>query len=142
MGARTTKGSLKMNDWNAERTDIFKSQLMNLFVSFNRSATNGLIDMKVKLLEETLKTLRTDKIKPFFRYIMENEKTIPSDGRLKEILRDKYKEYSTNQSEAKQIEYTGGVAPADWVARYMKQLVHVVDGNLTPQQAYQNAEAG
>lgn len=131
-----------MQEWQVERSNLIKDELVKMFVAFNKTASGKLIDMKVGLLEETLNTLKTDRIKHFFQYLRINEKTLPSDSRMKEILRDKHKDFTNYTPESQQLPApTGEMPSSEWVSRYMKNLALVMEGKMTKEQAYSDAEA-
>lgn len=60
--------------------------------------------MKAELMNETLHTLKTDKISSFFKYVRESEESLPTDGRLKTILKQNYQRFANYTQEVPQIE--------------------------------------
>lgn len=128
-----------MKQYSDQALDILRAEIIKTFAAFNRPIQKNMLDMKAELLQATLSTLAENKISEFFDYVRANETTLPSDGRLKAILRDKT-EFSTITVVDLIPQYTDAPASPKWVSAYMKAIVLVVDGKITPKQAYQIAE--
>ena len=116
-----------------------KAEITKTFASFNRPIQKPMLDMKAELLQTTLSTLAENKISDFFDYIRANETSLPSDGRLKQILRDK-PEYSSVKAVDLIPQHTEAPSSAKWVKSYMKALKQVLNGKITPKEAYRIAE--
>ena len=76
-----------------------------MFLAYNKSANKTIIAQKAEMLTETLASLPDDKIKPFFAYVRATDDVMPTDGRLKVILRSTYKKFTNYQPDAQQVEY-------------------------------------
>ena len=87
-----------MNNFYPDRQEIFGKEVAKLFVAFNRIIGETQIQAKSALLLETLVSLPTEQIEPFFRYIRENESTLPTDGRLMSIFRLKQDVFGPNET--------------------------------------------
>lgn len=87
------------------RIDIFEKEITDLFLAYNRSIQPKMIESKSELMSDTLASLQDDKIREFFRYVRENESTMPSDGRLKAILRSTSPRFTKSGPDNLQIEH-------------------------------------
>ena len=55
-----------MNDWNVDRVNLFSAEIIKLYLAFNKPIVKSVIGTKAELMNETLHSLRTDKIQEFF----------------------------------------------------------------------------
>ena len=105
-----------------------------MFLAFNKPASRQIVDAKADLMCETLRTLRTDKISLFFRNVRESQDMLPTDGTLKKLLSAGHDKYSETIVE-KQIEYKGELPTPEWAREFNKQVMMVVDGFTTVDEA-------
>jgi len=85
------------------RLALIRSGLTRLFVANNRQISAKLIEDKALLLLDSLDGLATNRIDAFFKYLRENEDTLPSDGKMLSILRSSLQRFGTG-AELVQIE--------------------------------------
>ena len=107
-----------------------------MFLAFNKPASRQIVDAKADLMCETLHTLRTDKISLFFKHVRESQDMLPTDGTLKKILSSGFDKYSKAIVE-KQIEYKGELPSREWAHKFNYEVMLVVDGLRTPEEAKQ-----
>ena len=74
-------------EWNLRRLDSFQKEIAKMFLAYNKPIQPKTIEAKANLMNETLYYLDSDKIGEFFKYVRETEEKIPTDGRLKFLLR-------------------------------------------------------
>lgn len=68
-----------------KRLGLFKIEALKTLRAFNKPVNPEIVDEKADLWEESLLSLKTDKIESFFKFIREN-KTMPTDGAIKGVL--------------------------------------------------------
>ena len=118
----------------AIRQDLFQAELVKLFASFNKPISNNNLSLKAGLLLETLSTLPTRYITPFFAYIRSTEDTLPSDGRMKRILSLNYDKFSDKKVE-KVISRSEILPDSDWLRKFGDLASRVVDGDMKAEHA-------
>ncbi len=87
------------------RIDLLKQEISDMFLSYNRAIQPKTTDSKAELMSDTLASLQDNKIREFFMYVRENESTMPSDGRLKAILRSTSPRFTKSGPDNLQIEH-------------------------------------
>lgn len=105
-----------------------------MFLAYNRPIQKTTIEAKANLMNETLFSLRTDKITAFFKYVRESSDVLPTDGALKKILRSKANEFSKRLKVKALPASSSQEYPDDeWLANFWAGLKLVQMGKMTPE---------
>lgn len=123
------------DNYNILRLDTFQTEIAKMFLAYNRPIQKTTIEAKANLMNETLSSLRTDKITVFFKYVRESSDILPTDGALKKILRSKADEFSKRRKLKELPPSDPEDLPDDeWLAQYHAGVKLVLMGEMTPEQ--------
>lgn len=84
--------SKPLDSQSIQRTGLIEEEIYKLFLSFNRPLTQKTAQAKALLLCETLSSLKTEKIRDFFKDCRGME-ALPSDGQMEKLLNQQYHKY-------------------------------------------------
>jgi len=114
-----------MNYQDPIRIEQLEIGLAALFLSNNKVFSQKHIQAKSALLSDTLVGLPTENIVAFFKYVRDNEETLPTDGRLLKILRarmDKFGPETVKKIEAAKVDDDGEFATDEWRKEFFANL--------------------
>ena len=74
----------------ARRQGLIEAELVKLFLAYNRQITQKTAQFKAVMLENSLKSLNTEKIQAFFLFLRENFDTLPNDPQIVKIFKEHY----------------------------------------------------
>jgi len=118
-----------------DRIEIFEKEIGLTFIAYNRPVQPKLVKAKAEVMNETLRSLKTNKISDFFKYVRENQEMLPTDGQLKKLLSANHQRFSNNVLEAPQITYTGELPTDAWMREYTEYSKAVIAGQMTSGKA-------
>lgn len=123
---------MNTNQWNVQRLDLFEVEVEKFFISYNRAIQPKTVKAKASLWNDALYYLDTDKIGEFFQFIRDSEDGLPSDGKIKKILRANSERFRV-QTKTKQLpsSNTEEYPDDEWLAQYHAGVKLVLMGKMT-----------
>jgi len=122
--------------WDVERINLFKAEIVKMFLAYNKPVQKPIIDAKAELMAEVLTNLKTSKIQDFFIHVRSTEDTLPNDGVLKKILSSNFEKFTNYIPPEIQIEYNSSELPSDnWLDKFWKNARKVLNGSMTSEEA-------
>lgn len=119
--------------------EIFQAELIKMFVCYNKPIIKTNFEMKLSSIMLKLRGLDHNKISLFFEHVTDNMNHMPSDGELKQHLRNNVQRFGNVVPESHQIESNGAIYPDnEWRKQFTLEVQKVVSGFITPDQAKVN----